>query len=84
MFSVGMSEATALSDHQTLRGTKRQLQSAMATQVPRNQPQAMELCYDSEFIPFQLQIVLTGHSDITSYTDMNIDFTLNSLYDENE
>ena len=56
MFSVGMSEATAFSDHQTLCGTKRQLQSAMATQVPRNQSQAMELCYDLEFVPFQLQM----------------------------
>ena len=36
----------------------------------------------SKFI--QLRGVLTGHSDITSYTDMNIDFTLFNLYDEDD
>ena len=32
----------------------------------------------------QLRDVLTGHSDITSYTDMNIDFTLCNLYEEDD
>ena len=48
--SLGMSEAKTIPDHEALRRIERQLQFAVATQVPRHQPQAVELRYDSEFI----------------------------------